>query len=210
MKNLTNNEILIINDIIKEAYAAGLLSVVRHDSHIRKLENDTTRAFAGVTKIVLVSKLLSDWIIKIPFLYEDGYTKKRDYCRLEAHNYERAVLNGLEDYFAGEFFFKYFCGIPIYIQERVDCDPERVSSTLESEGNWDSHCYWRTTNGNTYFDSSAANDMDDEDRLVSIYGENWDLIRFLNDNSINDLHCGNFGITKDNRLIIIDYSGYWG
>ena len=62
--------------------------------------------------------------------------------------------------------------------------------------------------------SDIACDMNDEERIYAMLDEsgyNFDIeeiVRFIDDNDINDLHAGNWGVTADGFTVMVDYSGY--
>ena len=52
-----------------------------------------------------------------------------------------------------------------------------------------------------------ADDLEDTERIIGVFGEDEDLINFIIENDINDLHEGNFGIV-DGKLVMTDFSGF--
>lgn len=185
-----------------------------------KLHNDPFvskfRFEFGQTKMVIIMDDL-DYVIKIPFVRSE-----RDYCVTEALNYEAALDEDLDYYFAwcapvgyykrmaewDKFNFgswraitwepmqKEVCA-PIYVMEKVYCDEDAVSESLEGMGY-----------------SSMGCDEDDVWCLVeAAYGEEEysKLKRFCTAMKINDLHTGNVGfrVMDDvTSLVFVDYSGY--
>ena len=61
-----------------------------------------------------------------------------------------------------------------------------------------------------YIDEIVEN-MDNDERIYAVFGEESDnLVDFIDMFEINDLHEANYGITKDGRAVIFDFSGYCG
>lgn len=152
----------------------------------------------GATKGVFVIPE-SDWVVKFRLIGEE-----HDYCEREYQNYLAAKAAGLEYYFAEILPLCERCGIMFYAQECVDCDESVDSSIVDKlQARYDSR-------GEEYdMDSlwcEVEDEMDSYERTLLLY-DNEELSRFVHDNRINDLHCGNFGI-KGDRYVMIDFSGF--
>lgn len=160
------------------------------------------KVFCGATKACIISEDLSDWVIKVGFVYSD---EEDDLCAIEADFYEEAVEEELDEFFAAtyEFYslplpekFNLKRSIKFFIQEKATPDEEKTSATCEEYTGSD----WN----------------DDDDRIESLFGglvkckKLNKLFEFIDKWDINDLHSGNFGYTSDGRVKIIDYSGYYG
>ena len=55
--------------------------------------------------------------------------------------------------------------------------------------------------------SEMVDDMDSEDKVIEVLGYDAELLSFLSDNQIDDLHFGNYG-ESERGWIIIDFCGY--
>lgn len=169
--------------------------------------------YDGCTKVVVVCDNFG-WVIKVDIRLND-YAAPYTYCEQEALNWIAALEANLEDYFAATYFVDIINGVEFFMQEYAENDEDR----------YDSRCYnyyyskpynpgedWEEQEDRiqTYGDYNEC--MDDEDRLVALYGserETYRLINFCFSNAINDLHLGNFGnVLSDGRLVIFDYSGF--
>lgn len=187
-------------------------SFYRWERYIRKNFNNfhiNTKSFAacGCTKAVII---IGNNVVKIPFNIEDG--RFHNYCHEEVLNYQKAIECGTQDFlcpceYIGRFRWRFLdktYNIPLYVMERADIDEERTENTsgdFFSRSDSDS-------NYNSYSDFS-----DDECNVARVFSSYYDdsdifqLIQFLNDWGINDIHSGNIGFIED-RPVLIDYSGY--
>lgn len=183
------------------------------DNHRDLLKEMHIKLSKGETKVVIISDELSDWVIKLGLLRETcpSYVRDnraKDFCGLEAFNYKLACIRGVEDYFAKTYDIGKYNGINIYLQEKIETDTELFSDKFYE---YASHC----SCSHDYSGSDVDwEDLDEEERILAIYAEdeskeNLDkLIKFVYERDINDLHDGNWGITKDNRYVVFDFSGY--
>ena len=218
----TLQEIKIGERIVEDLVAHGLLEVVVErdegpdlaewstDNEVF-LEEKGIVTRTGETKICLLSDELPDWVIKVGYTYPGASVEDKDYCSIEADNYERAVEEGLDEFFAAIYEIYEVC-LPeeygcnrraiFYIQERAEPNEEKTSSTCH-----DFLCSCCSCKNCDY----CWEDGDDYDRLESLFGEMGrldKLFRFVKEYKVNDLHSGNFGYTKKGKVKIIDYSGY--
>lgn len=178
------------------------------DNHVRLLEANYLEGFCGVSKACIFSDELPNWVIKTGFTWEED-DDDFDYCTIEAHNYQDAIIEGVGEFFAASYELctvtpseckGLLNNIYFYIQEKAEPDEEKTSSTCE-----------RYINGDCESSDPWYHDHSDTDRLESLFGEdkNFDkLLKFIKEWKINDLHSGNFGYTKNGIAKIIDYSGY--
>lgn len=167
----------------------------------------------GETKACIFSKKVSDWVIKVGFvgINEEG-KRTTDFCAIEGKNYQDAISEGLEEFFAASYElcaltppekYDFYGNITFFIQEWAEPDEYKTSSTCE-----------RYMKDNTEYDEDRDDDYyeyDDFDRLESLFDGHEklsELFDFIHDWGINDLHSGNFGYTADGKVKIIDYSGY--
>lgn len=161
-----------------------------------------TNFYSGATKICIEDKRLGDWVLKVGFdrstcEYYREHENANDYCELEMENYQKACKENFEKYFAETYFFKEVDGVKFFWQEKVRLDEDSLDK-----------CSSEYCAVDSYFD-----ELDDDDRIMSLYGDTEevnDFINFLDDNGINDLHSENWGWTKDGRVVAIDFSGYVG
>lgn len=178
-----------------------------------EVENYTHFEMAhGVTKIVVKSDKLGDWVLKIPILNK----RKKDFCAIEVTNYQAACEAGLEKFFAPTFFFAEIFNIPVYIQKKVYCCDSDVSDSFydwaarqmeeyrydyDTDDEFDDAVYEEASNltarGSLCAMFEEENGLEDIDKLYS----------FCNKFHINDLHSGNYGF-DNGRAVIIDFSGF--
>ena len=183
------------------------------------LEDEGIRIYHGETKACIISDELENWVIKVGFCYpedvRDDYDK--NFGELEESYYKQAEEKGLGDFFAATYHLCDRGDISFFIQERAENDEDVISDSFY---NYESKIYHENADEDEAEDedyassciSDAVDCMDDEDRIYAIFDDYKgvsDLIDFCNENHINDLHEGNFGITKSGAHKIIDFSGYW-
>ena len=160
----------------------------------------------GASKVCLYQDEISEYVIKFGFV-----GSKKDYCQIECENYRKAVEAGLERYFP---YTEELCvrdGIHFFIQEKAVCDEEAISSEWFSEMNEAMSDYRDDYESEDEYYSyvwDAVAEMSDEERVNTLYGDE-ELLDFLYEMDINDLHEGNFGMIGD-RVVIIDFSGWRG
>lgn len=192
-----------------------------------KWEQEADYEAHGCSKIVLFYRELPHWVIKIPFMgcyYEDEdiyeeftggninfpIEQKNDYCAGEVYITQEAKKYGLEEMFAKTYYLADFNGYPVYVSEKV------VNSYWDGASrSWQDENSSREIARN--IETSHRNLLDNiwmNERalahFIDIYGElkTYDLLSFIKDMGISDLHDGNIGFTKDMQIKILDYSGY--
>lgn len=174
----------------------------------------------GATKIV-IGTYDFDYIIK--FQLSDSF----DYCAREVETYNAAEASGLEDKFAWcdkLFDFTFSCQgnektVPVYVMEWCKCDYDTISD-VSYEYHYhkyiSSHALEDCIESRNKFYNSDEYDDDGKSVLEwacdiwgTPYGEasSAEILTFLRDMRINDLHAGNWGWCN-NRLVLTDYSGY--
>lgn len=180
----------------------------------------------GVSKIVISYSNLPYYVIKIPFKgyydnYSDGtkyfteasYEKPYkninnwDYCETEARCYDHAEkYYHLEDMFAKTEYLGKVEDTPIYISEKITTlmfdarvrnssrRTEKIAKSLREK--------YEIDYGFCEGDGLLA--------FINCYGEKRteDLVAFLEDYDINDLHDGNIGYDIYGNVKIIDYSNW--
>lgn len=147
---------------------------------------------SGMSKVVLVPKEESNYVIKIPI-------DSDNYCEAEFRVFQKAEKEGFESFLAEIDFLEEYNGVKCYVQERVDeggSGGYYTSKPLLSEGSY-SEAY------EIGFGESVLND------LCQYYGieKTLSFIEFCVDNYINDIHEYNYGFNGD-MPIIFDYSGF--
>lgn len=215
----TEYEVKFANELIEKLMQYGLKTGLQYqwdkslnwdrlnwrgwvDNNEDKFEGTSFRC--GATKICVIDDRLGDWVLKAGFDRSTSrYYKERendaDYCELEAENYEKARAQGLERYFAQTFLFKEVDGVKFYWQEKVTVDEEEICRL--------SGCVSEDDNGEEYIDTDEFDDMCDDKRVEMLFNDK-QLEEFIEENGINDLHSGNWGWTKDGRIVALDYSGF--
>jgi hypothetical protein len=219
---LTHNEEVRALDVIHTLLDRGFDEVIDvskprktlHDwelDHEALVEHMQIEFSMGMTKLVILDNLNTRWVIKTD-LCGDDY---KEYCKLEARNYNRACKQNIEECFAATYYFASVKGFDFIIQERVTIDDgyndevfyQYVSRDIDPSEYEDKDEYREKI-------SDMAYDMNDEERIYAMLDEsgyNFDIeeiVRFIDDNDINDLHAGNWGVTADGFTVMVDYSGY--
>ena len=156
----------------------------------------------GATKIVFID-LSDDYVLKVPM-------GKVDFCAIEVENYIKISTEYpeyakylAECWYAGNFSTD-DREIPMYIMQRADIDPDRVSDI--------SYKSYISNNpddpgGDDYYwdESDIAYDC-----LYTIYGNVVSkLYEIFNEFDINDIHTSNIGFIAGGKPVVIDYSGYY-
>lgn len=222
MKTITDLEKMRICELVEDLIGHGLRgAITRYDGHhnfYRWQENYKNylhrihcETFCGVTRTVFVFDDL-DWVIKINFINP----LMDDYNYLEYSHFQSAIKAGLEKYFAAMWYVDEIDGICIYAQEKVNVDEDSVSSsffeyTLENYYNQASKNEdgeWTEDQVNeAAWDESYT--LENEDRIYAMITDGManELISFIQENDINDLHSGNWGYRGD-EPVLIDYAGY--
>lgn len=151
--------------------------------------------FYGTEKLCVVSDELPGWVIKVDCDPGEGR------CMVESNNYEAAVKRGLQKFFActaGPFYTSNHT--EFYCQEKLRVDECGISSIIEDQSN--------SQNCSGEYDIS----YDDEMGLLNLYGEDElyiELLEFISDSRINDLHESNYGYRPNGEVAILDFCGYW-
>ena len=166
----------------------------------------------GATKMVFEFEDL-DFVLKIGF----ESTSKQNYEDLEFEKYQLAKTHGFAEYLAKIDYVCKFDGLNVYGQEKCTCDMEYTDSVI--------HKYSLDTIRQDDGESKEAyldrvydyeDDYCEEDYFDCFFsaGRDWHDIRefldFCDENDINDLHKGNFGVNEKGQWVIVDYSGFFG
>ena len=156
----------------------------------------------GATKIVFID-LSDDYVLKVPM-------GKVDFCAIEVDNYIKISIKYpeyakylAECWYAGNFSTNEK-EIPMYIMQRADIDPDRVSDI--SYKSYISNNPDDPDGYEYYWDESDIA----YDCLYTIYGNVVSkLYEIFNEFDINDIHTSNIGFIAEDEPIIIDYSGFY-
>ena len=173
----------------------------------------------GATKYVIGDDNC-DYIIKF-CPREEGY----DYCAREVEIYEEAKEHGYGDKFAWcahlfEYDFNEYTSLDVYVMEWCQCSYDMIDDEMD-DWHYTRFC---SSNGITKGDDDAYERYtDSRDNCDETYSERmlewafdcWggeyssssDFVIFMRNMFINDIHAGNWGWCN-NRLVLVDYSGY--
>ena len=231
----TNKEISIAIDIVDKLMSVGLYDALTYhkinpdkeyyclglsdwlEGHKELLRAEGIDYSWGQTKLCLLCDVLDDWVIKLGFLRStDPYYVKegldKDFCNLEAEYYMKACDNNLGEFFAATYEIGEINGVHIFLQELAQPDEDYFMNCFEEyacQGN-DRNDFDDDEQYDDYIDEIVEN-MDNDERIYAVFGEESDnLVDFIDMFEINDLHEANYGITKDGRAVIFDFSGYCG
>ena len=218
MKTLSNNDVTRIQNLVHDLAQHNFYDAINCDVnsqadkwivHYREyLRAMGYHIFYGATRIVVMLDDF-DWVLKFNFHYSDS---AQDYNELEEVHYKAAIKAGLAEHFAAMYYVGIIENLMVYAQEKVRMDEDCVSSS-----------FFQYTLDNYYCENDGRDEdernedawddamyLDNEDRIyamidsVSIADE---LIKFVFDNNINDLHSANWGY-RGTEPVIVDYAGY--
>lgn len=180
----------------------------------------------GVSKIVISYDNIPNYVIKIPFKghyndysdeteyftdasYEKPYENINnwDYCETEARCYDHAKkYYHLEDMFAKTEYLGEIEDTPIYISEKIIT---LMSDTRVKNSNKHTEKIAKTLRSKYEIDYSFC-EGDGLSAFINCYGEKRaeDLVAFLEEYAISDLHEGNIGYDVYGNVKIIDYSNW--
>jgi hypothetical protein len=135
------------------------------------------------------------------------YSGEWDYCKAELQTYQRAVQDGMGDFFAEIEFYKYGNNNhPIYIQEKVQTLSDFIYSKDKNkpEPSNASLAKVRKLPPMTMSEVWLAFAYD-------YYGEDavTEFLDYLSMNEITDLHNQNIGFAEGGRPVLLDYSGFF-
>lgn len=170
---------------------------------------------SGETKVCIQDEHNPRWVLKISFNRHsnpDFVSRKIDwdFCEKEVEYYRKACDNNLQDCFAATYQLGVINNIFISIQEAVTIDEDYFGEKFEDYvKDWYNKEDYE--NEEYYYDvvSEAAEDLDNDDRIYAVLGaESDNLVEFIQEHNINDLHEGNWGITDEGQCVLMDFSGY--
>lgn len=171
------------------------------------LSENEIKAASGETKVCFIVPELKNWVIKVGFLRKTSryYSKNHldmDFCKLEADYYAEAEEQEMGAYFAATYYAGTVDGVSFFLQEYAKVDPNLFSNRFDIYGK---------SLSNSSSDSYCGDDLTLEERIKAVFGEDTEeLINFVEEHDINDLHEYNWGVAADGRCIMIDFSGYMG
>ena len=192
-----------LEKVLKSEFHTTVVSDWERDNYSFLKEQNLDTA-SGATKFCLISDNLG-WVIKAGFNVKDYMNGKIiDFCEIEYKNYIEACKEKLDKFFAPIFFIGNFNGFNFYLQEKEDMDEGAIEESLER--------YYSSEYEVDELNSFYWDDLDDEERVVAILGDEKDvgrLLDFISERNINDLHSANWGINEGGDAVLIDYSGYF-
>lgn len=171
------------------------------------------------------------------YVFKFDYNTDDEYCKNELTNYQHAIKEGVDDYFAWcDLFGTYSDGntsLDIYVMEYCEMAYEAFSEIgtreyddrienelnliIEEEG-WDRQADEEAIDEarGSLVRSIGYYSGDDSQIIETIlpyymsYQEVERLAQFLNEYNINDCHGGNFGFIggEDGRVVLTDYAGF--
>lgn len=199
----------------KEYYYLGLSDWLK--GHRELLRSEGIGYSWGETKLCLLCDALDDWVIKLGFLRStDPYYVKegldKNFCSLEAEYYIKACDNNLGDFFAATYEVGEINGVHIFLQELAQPDEDYFMDCFKKYARQDNdrNDFTGEEQYDDYIDE-IVKDMDNDERIYAVFGEESDnLVDFIDVVGINDLHEANYGLTKDGRAVIFDFSGFYG
>ena len=168
----------------------------------------------GATKICLIPEE-SDWVIKLSFDMTGDFDPEEeevDFCRREAYNYQRAIDQGLEEYFAATYKVGKVEDIDVYVQQKVETDSDKIDGMFSSyvESVYEDSLANYTGDEYHWEVEDYVLDLEDTERIEAVFGASdatCKLAIFIEKYEINDLHCANYGFVNG-VPVIMDYSGY--
>lgn len=178
------------------------------------LEENHIVISCGATKFCLIPEE-SDWVIKLSFDMTDEFDpaeEEVDFCRREAYNYQRAVDQGLEKYFAATYKVGRVEDIDVYVQQKVATDSDKIEGMFSSyvENVYEDSLVDYTGDEYHWAVDDYVNDLENTERIEAVFGASdatCKLAIFIEKYEINDLHCANYGFVNG-VPVIMDYSGY--
>lgn len=155
----------------------------------------------GATKCVIEG---NGWVYKMPFT--DGCY---NYCEKEVEIYEKAIEASVEEFFAPCYFLKKIDNFEVYIMKYAEVDYDSLMEDLYARLSGEGMSENEAENTAQWADENA----EFVEYLFPYYAEDNDtfenLLCFLSEEDINDLHSGNMGYINGN-VVLIDYSGFRG
>lgn len=134
--------------------------------------------------------------------------KEWDYCYLESEitkEVERYHAD-IADMFAKTYFLGWYGDVPVYSAERCDTGWRDVySKVVDSKSYKDSYSKCSSL-------SSLGRELDMKQKTTFVMSHGLtaanELFNFIHETGISDLHSGNLMYDKNNKVRLIDYSGF--
>lgn len=179
----------------------------------------------GASKNVFTPSIESDWVIKIPQLYEKGYDNfvRRENCIRVNSSYGKNTFNeycAIEEFLSSIVELRCLDNIFTYTELLKTDDtsfPFYIAEKVHRNASWDESSHLSKKDYET-FRKSYDNFSDDIDmynffaeKVFECYPNQFeDFLLFVKDFDINDLDFYNAGYDLAGNFRIFDYSGYWG
>lgn len=179
----------------------------------------------GASKNVFTPSIESDWVIKIPQLYEKGYDSfvRRENCIHVNSSYGKNTFKeycAIEEFLSPIVEFRCLDNIFTYTELLKTDDtsfPFYIAEKVHYNASWDESSHLSEKDYET-FRKSYDNFSDDIDmynsfakKVFECYPNQFeDFLLFVKDFDINDLDFYNAGYDLAGNFRIFDYSGYWG
>lgn len=183
----------------------------------------------GASKLVFFFDFIPNYVIKIPIIgsydyeiqeyrvFENAHPEVEyvwphdtcDYCGLEADIYSFVCKTNINliQFFAGtEYIGTTESGIPLYLSEKMT--PLHYDSFSSMQLSQDSAKKANLVK-NTYGRLGGISE-----KALSVFYECYketdidNLITFIYDYGIDDLHSSNLGLNSENKIVFLDYSGF--
>lgn len=237
--NYTTSEVFEIVSQILGDYADGIFASydkidsgaddpLYSDSQLTRIinSNSIAKISSGITRIAIIP-FGKDYVIKMPItgIYGNpcyGYgcddienCEILKYVNFEDFNIfdtEQAIYDSLflesRKVFIPCFFIGKFNGIPVYIQEKVERLQADMQITLTNE---ESSIVKTLTSSKNYGDF-VSHPLDDDFIMAMIKEYGIEAVGYILEDckNLDDLHCNNYGYTKNGCPVIFDFAGYDG
>lgn len=219
---LTEQENNTVKEICDTLLAHKFAKVLNHTMDLYDWTNnykpEEFSVFAGCSKIVIVTELLQNWVLKFDKNLGSPAWRRNVRAEDEVEYYKDAVAANVSEYFPASILHRFNDDFDCVIQERAICNEDRFSNEFYSYAetvynSWQENC--EDENEDSEYDRTdricdIKDELSDEERLCAIFGNKCgNLIEFVEQHHINDLHEGNYGVSVvDHRTVIIDFCGY--
>lgn len=204
---------------------------------VNQLSSYVDKVAVGASKLVIALNACPDWVFKIPFqgeycyyfgkkdysrfcnvgrdlhlAHRESFDKDEwDYCYLESEITEEIEMynKGIADMFAKTYYLGEYGNVPIYASERCDADwyttyleVKRSTEYAKSIALCSDSADLKAKRGELSIKQQATFIV--SHGLVAANA----LFDFINATNISDFHNGNMAYDKNNKVRLIDYSGY--
>lgn len=188
-------------------------------------DNDFVYCGKGASKNVFTPSIESDWVIKIPQLYEKGYDDfvRRENCIRVNSSYGKNTFNeycAIEEFLSSVIELRCLDNIFTYtelLKTNDDSFPFYLAEKVHRHASWDESSHLSEKDYKTFRKSydNFSRDIDMyntfAEKVFECYPNQFeDFLLFVKDFDINDLDFYNAGYDLAGNFRIFDYSGYWG